>query len=173
VTSNVDELVARVVAIEPREYYASKLPDERDETITALVRAAAALPETERAASSASLNAPALVRRLETYVRRMAALAVREKSEVRLRDALTALALNGCESRGLFMMLSLAQRSAEKLGLDGAELLRTAARLSRPADAERLLGYAAMAPANKKIETQGWREVEGPDGFDYRSTLKR
>lgn len=172
-TSNLDESLAGVAAMDTRAYYASKIPDERDEQIAALVRSIAALPAEERAGCSESLKTSKVMRRLETYVRRMAALAVREKSEQRLRDALTALALNGCENRELYMMLSLAQRSAEKLGLDGAALLRDAARFSQPNDAARLLQYAALDPANKRIEAQGWREVEGPDGFDYRFGLKR
>ncbi len=167
--TDLDQALAAVVALDPRAYFQAPMPDGRDAQIAAVVRAGAALPEAERAQFSRALRAAPLVDRLwQTFVRRQCALAVRERSEQRLRDALLALALEGCTSRELYMELTLAERSAGKLGLDGGALLREAAALALPDARDQLMRYAALDPSNKQIEVHGWHEVQDDDGFNYR-----
>src|SRR4051794_10275464 len=161
----IEDLKARAAALDGQQWRRAPMPAPEDALFTSLVRAVAALPAPEREGAAAAPSRAPLNRRGEGFARRVAAPAGRPRAGERLRDAAAALALNGCAARETYMMLSLVHHSATRLGLDGDAILRDAAALAAPDGAQRILRYAATP--EKRIASMGWREVEGPDGFDY------
>lgn len=163
--TDLAQLIDRIAGFDGPAWRRAPMPSTEDEACAALVRGLAALPPDERDRQAAPVRTAKLTRKVEVFARRMAALAVRTGSAERLRDGALALALNGCVARETYMMLSLIHHSAAKLGLDGDAVLREAARHATPEGARKVLEYAARD--GKSIATMGWREIDGPDGFDY------
>lgn len=78
-----------------------------------------------------------------------------------------ALEAGTSDYRENLAVVALLHNSARKLSDAPEMLFKTAAQLTGPRGAELLLGFLQRAPEARSIETFGFREGEGPMGFDY------
>jgi hypothetical protein len=103
------------------------------------------------------------------FAMRMAMLAVRERSAYRVTRGLLALVIENArfDSREDLIMLSLLNHSAEKIEADPAALFEQAALVATPSMARALRDFAQRPAGLKRIESMGFREVDGSDGFRY------
>ena len=163
----IDEQLAQLGALDGPAYRDAPLPSEDDEVFTSALRRIAAMPPSERELRSAALARPPVYRRLESYIIRRCILAVRTSSVEAVRDAARALALEGCVNRGTYMMLIVAWDAAQRLGLDGDQVLRDAAEaLATPRGRAKIEEIASRK--GKSLAATGWRALEAPGGLYYR-----
>jgi len=107
-----------------------------------------------------------------TFARRMAVVAVRERSERHVLLGIVGLAIEGfrCEPRASQAILALLCHSAELIEVGAEGPVRSVARLAAPVVEEQLLAFVARPPERRSIGALGFEEWEGPEGFTYRQT---
>ena len=146
------------------------IPSERDEQITRLLDRVAT-PENRqvlRTIFNHTHETP-----LTSYAERMAALAVRTKSEIPIQRGLIAAgiaAIVTTDIREVILILPVLWHSMDLLGIDPEDAL--AAINDRLDDDARefLAGFARRTPENRTIESMGYIVQPDEDGFRYHRT---
>jgi len=141
------------------------IPHPRDEPVEALLRAYRADPQSDGAWVYADSEVQWV---LLSYAERMAALAVRLRSQPVLELAVLALGLvRPWDGREKLIVLPTPWRSAEILGVDARSLFeRIAAEVPEPGRSD-LIEFARRAPHAQSLSCMGYREGTDQDGFIY------
>jgi len=146
------------------------IPSQRDEQITQLLDRVAT-PENRQAFRTifnATHETP-----LTSYAERMAALAVRTKSELPIRRGLIAAGIAATittDAREVMLILPLLLHSLDLLGIDPQEALAAINDRIDDEARELLAAYALLPPEKRTIESMHYSVQPDDDGFRYGRT---
>lgn len=106
---------------------------------------------------------------LFAFGERMAALAVREHSGQRLLEGLVALVLEDYkfDPRDNIVCLAPLYHSAVKIGVDPVSLFTKATSYAKNEAADAIAHFPSRPPELRSLESMGYKESYGPDGFRY------
>jgi hypothetical protein len=107
---------------------------------------------------------------------RQAVVGIREKSENAIRLGVVAYAIDDLASgdaRDTLVRLTLVYHAAKRIGLDANAMLRDIATISGSAFSALLLDWVKRDPSLQSLECMGWREVETPEGPEFRGWGRR
>lgn len=162
----LDTLVARATA---QRYARHPMPSSFDDEVSAVARAWGDGSPAERETWEEAVQ-PGHADLLHTFARRMAVVAVRQRSERHVLLGIVALALEGFRSqpRATVGLLALLHHSATLIGVAPEGPVEAVARVARP-DVERALrSFLDRPPERRSIEALGYEQADGPEGFTYR-----
>lgn len=167
-TAPKNDITALVRQIDQPGYDLDLAPSPVDAAIDQVIDHYVALPPDERNAILTAFG-PQHSFTFLIFAMRMAMLAVRERSAYRITRGLLALVIENArfDSREDLIILSLLNRSAEKIGADPAALFEQAAIVAEPQMAQALRTFVQRPAGLKRIESMGFHEIDGPDGFRY------
>jgi len=103
--------------------------------------------------------------------RRQAVLGMREKSEHAIRLGVIAYAIDDLASgdaRDTLVYLTLLFHAAKRIGADANALFLEVAAIAGPAFSALLADWVKRDPSLQSLGCMGWREVETPEGLDFR-----
>ena len=149
-------------------YLQRSLPCELDVAVTSVVDDYIAGTESERATVRAAFDTGQSFGWL-VYAERMASLALRTMSRLVLLQGLVALIIEGfrLDARENIPILSLLNRSAEKMGIDPSVLFNEATRLAPEPTATQFKKFSDRSPDQKSINAMGYQELESEGGLLY------
>jgi hypothetical protein len=107
---------------------------------------------------------------LDTFVMRMAILAVRRADPEIIKKSIVGLFLDNdvLDYRDVLTTVSIVNDCASRVGIDPREVI---ARFQAIANAHRwstiIDGFFSRTPEMKKPETMGYKAIDGPDGIEY------
>ena len=147
-----------------RGYYESRIPSPADSEIARSIRAFTEAGPYDQAEFRSALDADRCGL-LQAWSERIATLAVRLDSSRPLVLGLVGLSLAATsDSHEAALVAPLHRRSAEKLGIDAAEVFDDAAGWS---DAEGAVWLEEMRDSDEQPEDAGYVEDADADGFRY------
>jgi hypothetical protein len=153
------------------KYFFARIPVERDEQISDLIRTWASLAPNERSEAFASLSDDRRATLL-AYSERIASQAVRTNSRECILLGLIALGLDGWQGdwRDNTLLLCLHFDASIRVGVDPSSVFSEAARLLSPSVRDGLLKFTKRAPEDQTLEAMGYRTSADDDGFRYERT---
>jgi hypothetical protein len=150
-----------LIELSGRDYTAKPLPSTTDNRVRAFVASEFAAGKRTELTREAEWS-------LIIFANRMASLAVREHSEIHIKDGLSALSLVGrhVDLRDAIIFLSVFYDAALRIGADADAIFRSFAGTEGP-----MIRYITAFPdrktADKAIAAMGFSAIEEPE-FTYR-----
>jgi hypothetical protein len=152
-----------------RGYLARPIPQPRDSDISNVLRAWMALDEVDRNQSEVSGEQRWT---MLSYSERMAALAVRERSQDLITLGLIALGVDGWnyDWRDNVLIVALHYDAAKRIGASPEDVFESAARLLPDKPASGLRSFLRRSAHDKSLEVMGYIVGNDEDGIRYQRT---